>query len=272
MSKLFRGGIALAALLAAPSAMAADLKAPLYKAPPPVYLSSWTGFYLGIGLGWREINNDWNTTATFFPGGAPFFFTTDPNPFFSNGAGRVSIYGGYNLQVAPTVVIGVEADYGWADNHSTLASIPGLGVQGFGSFTDVRGRWDGSVRGRAGYLITPMLLAYGTAGVAFQRVEETATCPADTTVCNPAFDTVTLSNASNRVGYTVGGGLEAMFGHFLARAEYRYANYGTFSFTAFPAVPNRSFGANADLITSTHTVTVGLAYKFDGFGPVVANY
>ena len=51
MSKLFRGGIALAALLAAPSAMAADLKAPLYKAPPPIVAYSWTGCYVGGHVG-----------------------------------------------------------------------------------------------------------------------------------------------------------------------------------------------------------------------------
>ncbi len=49
--------------------MAADLraKAPVYKAPAPVVVSNWTGFYAGFGVGGRWMENDWTTTATFAP-------------------------------------------------------------------------------------------------------------------------------------------------------------------------------------------------------------
>jgi outer membrane immunogenic protein len=117
------------------SADAADL-APIYKAAPAPYVSSWSGFYVGIGVGGRWMDNDWTTTAAFDPNGVLIPFTTDPNASFNNGAFRVSGYAGHNWQVAPMWVAGVEADFGWADNHSTLASrIPGLGVLNAGSFT-----------------------------------------------------------------------------------------------------------------------------------------
>jgi outer membrane immunogenic protein len=246
------------------AAGAADIPAaPVYKAPAAVVVATWTGFYVGIGLGARWMDSDWTTTAAFDPGGAAFPFSTDPNAKFSSTALRISGYAGYNWQVAPVWVVGLEGDFGWADNHDRLGSrIPGLGVLNAGSFTEVKGTWDASLRARAGYLINPELLAYVAGGVAFQHVQATATCPADTFVCNPAFGTQSFSNSSNRVGWTAGGGLETMFmRNWLARIEYRYADFGTFSFTAIPFTAT-TFGANADLSTKTHTVTAGLAYKF----------
>ena len=131
-----------------------------------------------------------------------------------------------------------------------------------GSFTEVKGTWDASLRARAGYLINPMILAYATGGAAFQHVEAIATCPADTTVCNPAVGTQSFSNSTNRTGWTVGGGLEAMFmRNWLARIEYRYSDLGSFSFTAIPFSIS-TFGANATLSTKTQIVTAGLGYKF----------
>ena len=47
MRKLLLGSIALLALGAGGSALAADVRLPVYKAPPPVAVYSWTGFYVG---------------------------------------------------------------------------------------------------------------------------------------------------------------------------------------------------------------------------------
>ena len=264
MKKSLVVAIAVAALYAAP-ALAADIptKAPVYKAPPPVVVPSWTGFYAGVGAGARWMDPDWTTTAAFFPNGTPFPFSTDPNATFSSTAFRISGYAGYNWQVAPVWVVGLEGDVGWANNHDTLSSrIPGLGVLNNGSFTEVKGTWDASARARAGYLVTPTLLAYVTGGVAFQHIEAIATCPADTFVCNPAVGTQSFSSSTNRAGWTVGGGLEAMFAtHWLARVEYRYSDLGDFSFTAIPFTVS-TYGANATLSTKTHIVTFGVGYKF----------
>jgi len=155
---------------------------------------------------WRAIDGlGLDNTAAFLPtggGGVPFPFSTDPNATFSSAAFRISGYAGYNWQVTPVWVVGLEGDFGWAKNHDRLGSrIPGLGLLNAGSFTEVKGSWDASLRARAGYLINPALLAYVTGGAAFQHIQEIATCPADTNVCNPAVGTQSFSiQATGLVG------------------------------------------------------------------------
>ena len=90
---------AAAAVGFASIASAADLPV---KALPYVAAPSWTGFYVGAGVGARWMDSDWTTTSTFFPNGVMIpFFLTDPNATFSSAALRISGYAGYNWQVAP---------------------------------------------------------------------------------------------------------------------------------------------------------------------------
>ena len=72
--------------------------------------------------------------------------------------------------------------------------------------------------------------------------------------------------STTRVGWTAGVGAEAMlWSNWLTRIEYRYANYGTFGFTCFPAL---ELAASAAIPPRRRrfapTVLVGFAYKFGG--------
>ena len=73
---------------------------------------------------------------------------------------------------------------------------------------------------------------------------------------------------------TAGGGMEVMVTpNWLARAEYRYANYGTFSatlFGGFNGAVNNGDAFSFDTKLTTQTALIGVAYKFGG--PVVARY
>jgi opacity protein-like surface antigen len=88
MKKLLTAGITFAALIATP-AIAADMatKAPLYKAPPPVAVFSWTGCYLGAsgGYAWGRSS----TTTTII----------DPVPNFATPAAQAA----YNANMSPTL-------------------------------------------------------------------------------------------------------------------------------------------------------------------------
>ena len=52
MRKILLAGTAIAVVMAANSAGAADLSRPVYKAPPPpIPVFSWTGWYVGVHVG-----------------------------------------------------------------------------------------------------------------------------------------------------------------------------------------------------------------------------
>src|SRR5262245_49379069 len=167
MNRLLLATIACASVMSPGFLFAADLPV---KAPPPVV--TWTGFYAGLGLGFRSTTVDSRTirvtedgipdTCPFSAGNACFFSV----PLNDTGF-RFSLYGGYNWQVNSAVVLGIEADGGWARKTTTLfgTALPGGPFIMSGFNTDsisVRPDWDASLRLRAGYLVTPAFLIYAT--------------------------------------------------------------------------------------------------------------
>jgi outer membrane immunogenic protein len=258
-------GTALATTL---PAIAADMpvKAPAVMSP------TWTGFYVGASLGARWATNDWQTSDIGPNFGAGAFVPTDGTGGGINSvAARFGGYLGYNWQVANAWVTGLEADFGWANNSKTANPVPGtVGLFFGGAFTGlpiatVKTTWDGSVRGRLGYLIAPTTLLYGTGGVAWQSLELNANCsvvPGNSFCFGSAhYETSTTT----RVGWTIGGGVEHMIGrNWVARVDYRYADFGSFSQVFFSNGVGIGFDDRftAHLKARTHTATVGLAYKF----------
>jgi outer membrane immunogenic protein len=198
-------GIGLLALIAAAgSAMAADLpvKAPPMAAPP-VYLSDWAGFYVGIngGGGWGH------TTFDF----SPVDNTT-------TSGGLIGGHAGYNWQYG-SVVAGLEADFDAADLKTTDAF-------GLEQKTDELA----SARARVGYLFVPNLLAYGTAGVGWGHTTLTDT--------NGSFTGLTGASAAvSQFGWVAGAGLEyKLVDHILLRAEYLHYDFGKDTFSGFDNV------------------------------------
>lgn len=264
------------AIEAAP-ASAADMpvKAPVYA--PPVY--SWNGFYVGLSLGARWSDTTWTTTCTEASiGFVPLFCSTasprlpQGNPAsFNSSTFRGGIHGGYNWQFASLWVAGVETDVAWGNSSKTLVGIPGTLFPGQNpallavDSSTVTANWDGSVRGRIGFLASPTVLIYGTGGVAWQQISVTANCSLGGPWC-----AVTRSESftTTKTGWTIGGGAEATFwGNWLGRVEYRYADYGHVDHSFFANTIDQ-VGMTESL--RTHTVLVGLGYKFGG--PVYANY
>lgn len=245
-----------------PVALAADIpvrgRAPAYPAPAPEPYANWSGFYFGGSVGGRWSDVDWTTTI------APVVIGPSSPAAYNSSSVRAGIYGGVNFQFAPNWVAGIESDIAWADNETSRTGIPGLSVRS--DSTSVRQRWDGSVRGRLGFLVTPATLLYATGGAAWIDVESNTTCSVAGGYCLAARN---QTNETTRTGWTVGGGLETMLmGNWLARAEYRYADFGKIDNTFFAGTAD-AYTLSEDL--RTHTALVGLAYKFGG-GPVYAKY
>jgi outer membrane immunogenic protein len=275
----------------APAGM--PVKAPVYKAPAPA-VASWSGVYVGLGLGTRSTRTD--VTVTDAAGGgftslAAFCalvaasggcLTSEP---FNDTAWRINPYVGFNWHFAPQVVVGVEADWGFADKTTTLGGFyypltgPVTAVTGNAADSfSVKTTWDASLRARLGFLAYPSVLVYATGGAAWLHVESTSTCNAIVPFgnCQPTlFNPPVITHAHNRLGWTAGGGIEAMlWSSWIARAEYRYADFGSISNTDTRLAPLLLSGTETvsyDVRVRTHTALLGLAYKF-GDSAVVARY
>jgi outer membrane immunogenic protein len=145
----------------------------------------------------------------------------------------------------------------------------------------VRTQWDAAIRARVGLLATPNLLLYLAGGPAWMNVETTSACVAGgpgrscftTAAPISGFSTTqqVFTNNSTKLGWTLGGGAEAMFvPGWIVRAEYRYSDYGTISNTdrrVFVPAAAALFGADGldvafDVHVRTNLATLGIAHKF----------
>jgi outer membrane immunogenic protein len=215
------------------------MKAPIYKASPVVPVASWTGCYVGgaVGYAWARDRDDEKAIAT----GAPSPFS--PSSDASVSGVKLGGYLGCNCQMS-AFVFGVEADGEWA-NLTGSADFSNTGTPP--DHYDAGIDWQGSVRARLGYAFDRALL-YATGGVAFAHINE-----------HDVVGAIALStdNASTRTGWTVGAGLDYAFTpQWIGRIEYRYADFGTFSYspTVFAA-----FTENHKI--TEHAVRLGIAYK-----------
>jgi opacity protein-like surface antigen len=160
VKKLFLATTAFVVLTAA-SAGAADMTArPVYGAPPPAPVYTWTGMYLGANVGytWGQSKND---------GALPGFgFTTNETQNMNGviGGGQT----GYNYQFG-SWVWGFESDL-QASGQKGSSIIPV--VLGTAINTDHKLEWFGTSRSRLGFLATPNLLLYGTGGVAYGQTKD----------------------------------------------------------------------------------------------------
>jgi outer membrane immunogenic protein len=249
------------AVLAGGSASAADMPV---KAADPVPVYSWSGGYLGLGVGARWQNPKWTTDCLGDLCPAPTGFPVDassPQSYRQAGA-RVSLYGGYNWQISPTWLMGVEADFAWSNTTKSFAGIPGCAINCIPGFvattvdsTSIRTTWDASLRARFGVLIAPDWLAYVTGGVALQAIEANAFC----TVTGPWCVITRDQTLSQQLwGGTIGTGMEKAWGRWLARVEYRYSSFQSWSPRFFANTVDQ-FDTTIKL--QTHMVNFGIAYK-----------
>jgi outer membrane immunogenic protein len=267
MKKLLLASLGFGALIV--PAMAADMApAPYYKAPPPApVVWSWTGLYIGANLGWvgSADNNLTNTGTDTGAGGLGSALGLGLIPG-SVGVSRSGFIGGgqvgYNWQLAPAWVAGIEADFdGTANNSNTSTfAFPGSAAAVPFTTTFTNGLDTlGTVRARLGWLYTPALLAYATGGFAYgeTKVGSSFTCP----TCTPAAGIAT-SSTGTATGWTVGGGLEWRFAPaWSVKAEYLYVDLGDRNSTI-----GYTYGPNTSTLTSTvkerdNIARVGLNYK-----------
>lgn len=240
------------------TAFAADLpsrRAPPVYVPPAIPIFSWTGFYVGGDVGAAfGLDKAFAVSRTGAGSFGPFNVGEQTGII---GGGHI----GYNLstQSFPLLggfggigggggVIGIEADFTGSDYRGSF------GADGFGNpAIHDQSQIQGSVRGRLGIAVDRALF-FVTGGAAVAEFK----------------DDYTLQSISHdRIGYTVGGGVEyALTTNWSLRGEYRYSDFGHFT-DQLPLV-----AVNVSHREIMQRATLGFSYKFDtpALAPVVARY
>ncbi len=203
---------------AAGGAHAADLpmKAARYAPPAPPPVASWTGFYVGVNVGanWQM------SSAAYGAGGFPGSGLPAGNAVGFIGGGQI----GYNWQISPAIVLGVEASLDGLSGKATAA--PEFNTtKGNGFQSEIS--WMATVRGRAGWLMSPDTLIYGTAGGAWAHIKESANPNGfASSTAGSGFTTKSLSKTKS--GWVAGGGMEHMLNqNWTLGVEVLYADFGT---------------------------------------------
>jgi outer membrane immunogenic protein len=199
------------------AAVAADAVSDIPSAPAvndvaPAF--SWGGFYAGAsaGYGWERVK-------------VSALGESETEKF--DGA-RFSGFSGYNFEVAPSVILGVEGDLGYSWAKKTIDQ------------TEISTGLNGSARLRAGYAFDRALI-YTAGGY---------------TATDSEADAGSFGKTSKVLhGWTVGAGIDYAFtDKVFGRVEYRYNDFGKATYT----IAGDSF--RGDL--NDHVVNVGLGMKF----------
>ncbi|MDN5927625.1 MAG: outer membrane beta-barrel protein [Hyphomicrobiales bacterium] len=192
----------------------------------PAY--DWTGFYVGAALGAGEVVHD----LSIFGGAADL-----------NGIGGEGVFGELNA--------GYDHDFG---NFVAGAMVDGnlsgistdLDIGGGGGSAHLKADYGFDILGRVGMKVNPSTLAYVLGGYSWAHFKAEAS--------GPAFGG-SGSYDWNSSGFSVGGGLEtAVATNTTLGIEYRYAQFGSEDFGS---------GGAFEVKPSSHTVRVGLKYKFN---------
>ncbi|WP_291571183.1 outer membrane beta-barrel protein [Bradyrhizobium sp.] len=225
------------------SALAADLPARTYtKAPAMVaVVPTWTGCYIGgnVGAGWS------NTKVVDEVDGFPIAQLKDTAVV---GGGQI----GCDYQFAGNWVIGVQA---MADASDLKASANSPVLDPFTLHGSIP--WFATATGRIGFVPAADWLLYAKGGGAWTHTNSSLT-----------FEGVVVDTAKfSQSGWTAGAGAEwKVAANWSVFAEYNYLGFSD------KVVISASGGNLGKVHQDVQTVQVGLNYRFNWGGPVVAKY
>jgi outer membrane immunogenic protein len=222
--------IAVFSITFAQAASAADLpvKAPVVT-PAPVY--SWTGFYVGgnVGYGWGTAENNLSFSQPLSGGpGSATLGAADSNRIKGVIGG---LQAGYNWQLAPSWLAGVEADIQASGQKATTvyaATITSPLGNNPAAITDTNKLdWFGTVRGRLG-ITSDRWLVYATGGLAYGNVNVSGNAQPANNIGNVANAPIVWDQSTTKVGWTIGAGVEnALSSNWSWKIEYLYMDLGS---------------------------------------------
>ncbi|HZO46197.1 MAG TPA: outer membrane beta-barrel protein [Xanthobacteraceae bacterium] len=252
---------------------------------------SWSGIYGGIngGYAWggdKTVSFTPNDGAAQIATCGGFVGGTCPGALNTNlqgGFGGLQV--GYNRQVDQNWVLGVEIDFNLAAiRGSGTGTDFNLGILAANFTGEQEIKWFATFRGRVGYLATPGLLLFGTAGLAVAGVDESSILKVAPNIgagvengtsylCHEPFgsmpDCFKGSRSRTATGWTAGGGFEyAVMRNLTVKTEYLYVGLDRSPLRVTALVPSSglppaSFSANFGR-PDFHLVRFGLNYNFGG--------
>ena len=231
------------------------------KAPAVAAPSSWAGSYLGVhgGYGWGDDRFSRLADLNQVTGMATYVGGVKSSGWVAGG------HVGHNWQF-DRVVAGLELDLSGAGIRGSSTPSPlfeiGSGLSTV-TLTD-KVKYLGTARGRLGWLPTDNILLYGTAGLAWERIDQS-----DTQVLTAGGFTSTLviTNPLDRFGWVAGVGAEHLISgtNWVARIEYLHYDFerASRSSSGIFNVPGvvASFAESAGHQT-IDVVRAGMSYKF----------
>ena len=284
MKKYLLAAVSLSAIMSA-SAFAADVAS--LKAAPIAPVPMWTGFYAGLnsGYGWGLTPGSYTQAPLFFDQRAEKY-TGSPSGLGAANSGKAIINQsgylgggqiGYNYQLMDKYLVGLETDMqGAAISGQGYYSGAGVTVNDFvGGRNDIYDtvgngqtqasiNWLGTLRGRAGYLITPNLLAYATGGLSYGGVTATNYFGSQTNeyITGNRWQLGSQQNlagsgraSTTLVGWNVGGGIEWMLSsNWSLKSEVLYYNLGTLTFSGWGYSPSPADSSKSQAVVNGITV------------------
>ncbi len=227
-------GAACTCFVALP-ALAADLGGPRRLPPPatfddpyvePTKPPLWQGLYWGLsgGYGWGDSDGSFESGASSAD--------TDPEGWLASATV------GYNMLLGSNLLLGIEGDLGVMDISADDEDFNG------NIYRTSFGPWWGTLRGRAGIAMGPLLL-YGTGGLAFASLDEVSLEVGDEKA----------EDSELRAGWVAGGGVEFAFSESTtAKVEYLHMDFG--STDGLTSTGSYSFDNQVDVVRA------GLNFRF----------
>ena len=227
---------------------------PEFGPAPTTVAARWTGLYANGGVGYGRWVADESTNLV--PGGVNSPIVVTQRQGGKGWLGRVG--GGYDYQFNVPIVAGVFGDYDFSSLKGSIQDIA-AGLDGRTKET-----WSWAVGARAGWLITPSVLAYVNGGYTETRFSGTTLIVLTTGL--PFFGLSTPSFTTD--GWFIGGGMEAPIAPgWFWRNEYRYAQYGNAVVTDSSVNPAAILPRNTiNFKPTTQTITSEIVYKFNWGG------
>lgn len=222
-------GVALTFFITTDTGLADDMTSP-----------SWTGFYVGGFVGGGAVNNELDVL-----GGLLEFDGIGGEGFVGGG------FAGFNYQVSPRIVLGVQGELGVQDLETEID----LSVGGFTASLEAAPDFNAAISGRAGWLVNPDTLLYVIGGYSYAEYD------VDIHLSLVRQVTTDLEFDETYHGFHIGTGIEArLTDSITARIEYRYTQYGE---------EDWGTGGAVEVEPSTHTGTLGVAWNFHTGGDMV---